>query len=260
VEQLFISANPFTIPLWVAGLWFYLFSQAGQRYRLVGWMYVVPFALFLVAQGRSYYLGPAYPMLIAAGAVVGERWLGSLRGTRARIVRGVIWTALAAGIVLGGVLMLPVAPVGSGLWAVNSAVHDNFVEQIGWPELVATVAEIYAALPSDEQSGTAILAGNYGEAGAVNLYGRALGLPAAISGVNSYWGRGYGDPPPRTLIVLGFRQDAAERLFERCDLAGRLTNRYGVENEESRDHPDIFVCRGARLPWPALWTELRRFG
>jgi 4-amino-4-deoxy-L-arabinose transferase-like glycosyltransferase len=260
VEQLFVSANPFTIPLWVTGLGFYLVSRAGRRYRAVGWMYVVPFALFLVAQGRSYYLAPAYPMLIAAGAVVGERWLGSLRATRARVVRSTAWTALAAGTVLGGALMLPIAPVGSGLWGVTSAVHDNFVEQIGWPELVATVAEIYAALPADERSGTAILTGNYGEAGAVDLYGPAAGLPAAISGVNSYWARGYGDPPPRTLIVLGFRRDAAERLFETCDLAGRLTNRYGVRNEESRDHPDVFVCRGPRRPWPALWAELRRFG
>jgi hypothetical protein len=240
-------------------LWFYLFSQAGRRYRLVGWMYVVPFALFWLAQGRSYYLAPAYPMLMAAGAVVGERWLDSLRATPARIGRGITWTALAAGAVLGGALMLPVAPVGSGLWGLTSAVHDNFVEQLGWPELVTTVAEIYAALPTDEQAATAILAGNPGEAGAINLYGGAAGLPAAISGVNSHWERGYGDPPPRTLIVLGFRRDAAERLFETCELAGRVSNRYGVGNAESRDHPEVFVCRGPRQPWPALWSELRRF-
>jgi 4-amino-4-deoxy-L-arabinose transferase-like glycosyltransferase len=259
VEQLFISASLVTIPLWIAGLWFYLFARAGRRYRLVGWMYVVPFALFFVAQGRSYYLGPAYPMLIAAGAVVGERWLGSLRARQAWVGRSITGTALATGVVIGGALMLPIAPVGSGLWDLTSTVHDNFVEQIGWPELVATVAEIYAALPVDERSGTAILAGNHGEAGAINLYGGAAGLPAAISGVNSNWERGYGDPPPRTLIVLGFRRDAAERLFATCELAGRLTNRYGVRNAESRDHPDVFVCRGPRQPWPALWSELRRF-
>jgi hypothetical protein len=134
------------------------------------------------------------------------------------------------------------------------------VEQIGWPELVAMVAAIYATLPAEEQSGTAILAGNYGEAGAINLYGPAAGLPAAISGVNSYWERGYGDPPPHTLIVLGFRREAAEALFQTCDVAGRVRNRYGVANEESRDHPDVFVCRRPRLPWPALWSALRRCG
>ncbi len=259
VEQLFVSASPVTIPLWIAGLWYYLVSPAGRRYRLVGWLYVVPFALFWLAQGRSYYLAPAYPMLLAAGAVVGERWLGGLRATQARVVRAVTGTALAAGAALGGALMLPIAPVGSGLWELTSAAHDNFVEQIGWPELVAMVAAIYATLPAEERSGTAILAGNYGEAGAINLYGAAAGLPPAISGVNSYWERGYGEPPPQTVIVLGFRHEAAARLFETCEFAGRVSNRYGVANQESRDHPDVFVCRRPRQPWPALWSQLRRF-
>jgi 4-amino-4-deoxy-L-arabinose transferase-like glycosyltransferase len=260
VEQLFVSASPFTIPLWIAGLGFYLLSWAGRPYRLVGWMYVVPFALLLVAQGRSYYLAPAYPMLIAAGAVAVERWLASLRPLRAGLVRGVVAAALTVGGVLGLAFFLPVAPVNSDLWNITSKLHDNFVEQIGWPELVDTTAAIYAATPAEERQRTAILTGNYGEAGAVNLYGPAAGLPAAISGVNSYWGRGYGDPPPSTLIVLGFRRDAVDRLFETCDLAGRVTNHYGVRNEESQDHPDIFVCRGPRQPWPDLWVELRRFG
>jgi len=260
VEQLFVSANPFTIPLWVAGLWFYFFSRVGRRYHPLGWMYAVPFVLFLVAQGRSYYLGAAYPMLLAAGAVVAERRISSLRTARGRLAQGLSAAVLAAGAALGGALMLPIAPVGSSLWSVTSAVHDNFVEQIGWPELVETVAGIYAALPAEQRARTAILAGNYGEAGAVNLYGAAHGLPGAISGVNSYWPRGYGQPPPETLIVLGFRRDAAERLFESCQPAGRVTNRYGVRNEETKDHPDIFLCSGPRQPWPELWAELRRFG
>jgi 4-amino-4-deoxy-L-arabinose transferase-like glycosyltransferase len=157
VEQLFVSANPFTIPLWVAGLGFYLISTAGRRYRLVGWMYVVSFALFLVAQGRSYYLAPAYPMLLAAGAVVWERRIGSLRTAQARLARGLTAAALAAGAAIGSALMLPIAPVGSGLWNVTSVVHDNFVEQIGWLELVESVAGIYAALPAEQRARTAVL-------------------------------------------------------------------------------------------------------
>ncbi len=138
--------------------------------------------------------------------------------------------------------------------------HDTFTEQIGWPELAGTVAGIYAALPAAEKPQTGILTGNYGEAGAINLYGLAYGLPEAISGVNSYWLRGYGDPPPQTLIVLGFTQAQAEQFFTRCELAGQVTNRYQVENEETRDHPNIFLCRGPRQPWPELWPQLRRFG
>jgi len=257
IEQLLVSTNIVTLPLWLAGLFYYFFTIAGRPYRLLGWLYLIPFILFLVAQGRSYYLAPAYPMLIAAGAVVWERWLAALSS---RTAWAASWAVLAVGSLLSGALALPIAPVNSGLWEVTREVHDDFAEQIGWPELVETVAAIYAALPETEQPQTAILAGNYGEAGAINLYGPAYNLPKAISGVNTYWLRGYGDPPPQTLIVLGFTRDQAGQFFASCELAGRVANRYQVENEETTDHPNIFICRGLRRPWPELWPQLRRFG
>ena len=198
-------------------------------------------------------------MLLAAGSVVVERWLGAAGATRARIGRAVIWLGLALACAVGGALSLPIAPVQSALWNVASTVQDNFVAEIGWPELVQTVADIYAALPADTQPGTAILTGNYGEAGAVDLYGPAYGLPEAISGVDSYWLRGYPEPPPQTLIVLGYGRDELNAFFEACDPAGQVTNRYGVKTEETTAHPQIFVCRGPRQPWPVLWQMLRRF-
>jgi 4-amino-4-deoxy-L-arabinose transferase-like glycosyltransferase len=260
IEQFIVSANTFTIPLWIAGLYYYFFKPEGARYRMLGWMYVIPFVLFLVTQGRSYYLASAYPMLIAAGVIVWESWLSEQAAGRARLIRGLTWGALAVGALLFVPIMLPVAPINSGLWDLASQVHDNFVEEIGWPELTETVADIYLDLPAEERPRSAILTGNYGEAGAINLYGPAYSLPQAISGINSYWLRGYGDPPPETLIVLGFSAESAGRYFASCNLAGHVTNRYGVENEETRFHPDIFVCREPRQPWPALWESLKSFG
>lgn len=259
IEQFLVSANPVSIPLWVAGLYYLFFQPSGARYRMLGWMYVIPFGLFLIAQGRSYYLAPAYPMLIAAGAVLWEKWLSGLSLARARVARGAAWGALAVGAAIYVPVMLPIAPIQSDLWKFTSRMHDNFVEQIGWPDLVETVADIYFALPIDERSRTAVLTGNYGEAGAINLYGPAHGLPRAISGVNSYWLRGYGGSAPETLIVLGYSRESAERFFASCEPVGRVTNRYGVENQETRFHPDIFICRGPRQPWPALWRTLRSF-
>jgi len=259
LEQLYVTANPVTLPLWATGLWFYLLAPSGRSYRLLGWLYVVSFLLLWVVQGRSYYLGPAYPMLLSAGAVVVDRWLAARGVTPARVGRGITWLGLAVACAVGAALSLPIAPVQSALWSVASTVQDNFVEEIGWPDLVQTVAGIYAALPADTRSNTAILAGNYGEAGAVDLYGPAGGLPQAISGVDSYWLRGYPDPPPQTLIVLGYHQDELTAFFDACDLAGHVTNSYGVRNEETSAHPEIFVCRQPRQPWPVLWQMLRRF-
>jgi 4-amino-4-deoxy-L-arabinose transferase-like glycosyltransferase len=259
-DQLWACANLVTIPLWVAGLFFYFGTSAGKRYRPLGWMFAVPFGLMLIAQGRGYYLGPAYPMLIAAGAVLGEQWLATLPAGRARLVQGIMWGLLAFGGVLFGALLLPIAPVNSPWWDVASAINNDIKEEIGWPELTETVAGIYAALPTEERPQVGILTGNYGEAGAINLYGPAYGMPEAISGINSYWLRGYGDPPPQILIVLGFTYDQAEQYLGTCDLAGHITNRYGVMNEETKDHPDIFVCRQLYEPLPELWKHFHWFG
>ena len=137
---------------------------------------------------------------------------------------------------------------------------DDFREEVGWPELVETIAGIRDTLPAKERPELGLLAGNYGEAGAINLYGPEHGLPKAISGVNSYWLRGYGDPPPQTLIVVGLSHAALDRYFESCEVAGHVSNRYGVKNQETREHPDIFLCRGLRQPWPEFWKRFRRYG
>ena len=82
----------------------------------------------------------------------------------------------------------------------------------------------------------------------------------AISGVNSYWLRGYGDPAPQTVIVLGEDASHAFYYFKRCDYAGRITNRYGVMNEETREHSTILICRGIRRSWQEMWKTILHFG
>ncbi len=259
-EQFFVSTNPFTIPMWVSGLYVSFFRPPDRRYRLLGWLFLIPFLLLLVTGGRSYYLAPAYPPLFALGAVASERRLAGKEPVQARRMIWQTAAILVAGLIVGAGLMLPLAPINSGWWQVVNQVHDNFREQLGWPELVESVSQIHSTLSQEEGSPVGILAGNYGEAGAINLYGPAYGLPQAISAINSHWLRGYGENPPQTLIVLGYSQEEAGQLFEQCSVAGRITNRYGVENEETLYHEEIFVCRGTRKPWPEMWAEMRRFG
>lgn len=260
LDQLYVTTNPFTLPLWLAGLYFVFWATAGQRFRLLGWLFVTPFLLLWLAQGRGYYLAPAYPMLLAAGAVWTECWLQTLAPGAAQRVKLTVKIGLAVGAVITALLTLPLTPVNSPVWQVADGIHENFREMVGWPELVATVADIYAKLPAEERAHTAILTGNYGEMGAINLYGPAYGLPEAISGINSAWERGYGEPPPQTVIIVGYGEEAAHRLFQDCQLAGQVTNRYGIANEESSWRPAILVCQAPRQPWPVLWPHLRSFG
>ena len=259
-EQLFLCVNIVTVPLTILGLWFYFFRQEGRRYRLLGWTFAATFALFALAGARSYYTAPLYPMLIAGGSVLFGSWLSSLRPARSRVVLGAQWAAILTGGVTFALLVMPVAPIGSRIWNITSKLHDQFREEIGWPDLARAVAAVYNRLSPDERERTGILTGNYGEGGALNLYGPALGLPHAMSLTNSFWYRGYDPRLPQTVIVAGFDLEEGRKLFGRCEVAAKNTNPFGVENEESRDHPDILLCRDLRMPWPAYWERSRRFG
>jgi 4-amino-4-deoxy-L-arabinose transferase-like glycosyltransferase len=257
-QQLYVNANPLLIFLWIIGLYYYFFHKDGVRYRALGWLYLVPLLLFWLSDGRFYYLAPAYPMLIAAGAVAGEQWLARVSENGRRLAYGLLAVLTVAGAAVGAVLMMPIAPVNSGLWDFTSDIHDNFAEQIGWEELAGNVAGIYhEALPNNPSLG--ILTGNYGEAAAINLFGEAYDLPPVISPINSYWLRGYGSAP-QAVIVVGFDRETVDRLFADCEIVGQNGNSLGVENEESRFHQEIFLCTRPLFFWEAVWPQLQSFG
>ena len=260
LQQFWLCVNLFTVPLVFLGLWFYFLREEGRRYRALGWTYLATLALFMLAEARFYYLAPLYPVLIAAGVVSWGSWVRSLRPLNARVAKGGLWAGMLVGAASFGLIVLPVAPIGSAMWNFTSKVHDQFREEVGWTDLAQTVSRVYESIPVGERPRTGILTGNYGEAGALNLYGPAYGLPRAMAGTNSFWYRGYTEPAAETVIVAGFDLDEAEKLFTSCSVAAKNTNSYNVVNEESRDHPDILVCRHLRQGWPEFWSKFRRFG
>ncbi|HUI89219.1 MAG TPA: glycosyltransferase family 39 protein, partial [Anaerolineales bacterium] len=116
-DQIMFNLNPVMIFLIVAGLYYFFFSPNGQRYRMMGWMYVVPFVLLFLSQGKGYYLAAAYPMLAASGAVWWEEKLTRMANPReARAWRRVTWSVLSIFAVLTTAMVLPVAPLGSAWW------------------------------------------------------------------------------------------------------------------------------------------------
>jgi len=71
---------PTSVPLALAGLWFYFAHPQGKQFRVLGWASLVLLAVIMFsANGRPYYVAPAYPMLFAAGGVAMEAWF-SRRG------------------------------------------------------------------------------------------------------------------------------------------------------------------------------------
>jgi 4-amino-4-deoxy-L-arabinose transferase-like glycosyltransferase len=252
-QQLYVNVNPVVLPLAVAGIVFY-FSEAGKRYRALGLIFVLTLLLFAVANGRFYYTAPLYPMLIAAGAVVGEKWRQQRSPSQQRRILAGIGILLFIGAGLGIALMLPVAPVHSALWNVTSQVHDNFIDEIGWEELVANTAVIYQK-EREAYSSLGIMAGHYGPASAFQLYGDQYHLPTAISPVNSYWLRGYGENPPDAVITIAFTADSLANYFESCRLVGHNQNKYQIEKPLS----EIYLCEGAIGGWETIWPLLKRY-
>jgi len=260
VGQILLCVNVVTVPLAGRGLWFLSAKEQGKRYAVVAWAAILTFLLFWVAKARFYYTAPIYPVLLAAGSVAFGNWRNTAKASTAKFVSRLRWTM----IVLSGAFMaffvMPIAPFGGAGWRLTSKLHDQFREQIGWTDLADNVARVYSSLSAEERARTGILTGNYGEGGALNLYGPSRGLPFAMSGTNSFWYRGYDKREPQTVIVVGLEREEVDANFSSCVIAAKNTNAFGVENEESRDHPDIYLCRGLKAPWPAFWKKFRRYG
>jgi hypothetical protein len=256
IQQLWLCVGVFAAVLSLVGLIAYL---RNARYRMLAWMYLVPLALFYLGKGRAYYLAAAYPMLIAMGAVVSERWIIRLPKFGRLSVEAVYFAGVLAGGAWACAGIVPLAPSGP-LRDYALSHNGDLREEIGWNELVKTVAGIRDSLPPDQQAHLGITTANYGEYGAIEILGPAYGLPAPIGTTNSEWLRGYPTPSPTTFIVLGLRREQADSIFTGCRLAGHNGNSEGIHNEESIYHPDIFVCGPPRLPGPELWKEHQDFG
>jgi hypothetical protein len=122
--------------------------------------------------------------------------------------------------------------------------------------MAAEVARIYHALPSADRARAAIFGQNYGQAGAIDLFGPALGLPEALSGHLAYHDWGPRGATGEVVIVLDDDRETLEALFESVEWAGRVAHPYSMPYQ----HFDVHVCRGLKMPLAELWPRLRELG
>ncbi len=264
-EQVLVL-NPLALPLWGGGLVWLLADRAGRRYRVLGLTWLGVMAEMFLLDGRTYYPAPAYPMLLAAGGVAWEAWLAAPR-------RRWVAPAYAALLALAGAALAPLAmPLlppaeliryQADLGLAQPRVENHrlgplpqlMADRFGWPEMAREVARIYQALPPADRARAAVFGQNYGQAGALDLFGPPLGLPPALSGHLSYflWGpHGYtGD----VMIVLDDRREVLLELFTDVQLAGHVEHPYSMPYQ----HFDVFVCRGRRFQMAELWPHLKHY-
>ena len=247
-----VVVGPVLLLFWLAGLRDLLRSTFA---RPLGVTYLFLVACFTLTGGKSYYLAGMYCVLFGAGGVWAER-RSEREGWPVRR-----WVALMLVGALAAVpLSLPVLPEGSlakGSW--EGDINKDLSATVGWQGFVEQVAGVVSTLPRPERAHVVLLTGDYGAAGAIDLYGARYDLPRARSGHNNYWFWGPGDAVDgATTIAINLPRDALVAQFGDVELAGTVATPHGVWTEE-RGAP-IWICRAQKRSWAASWPALRHYG
>jgi hypothetical protein len=264
VQQLLLT-GPLAAPVWIAGLWACSYRPKLAVYRAFLIAYAILFTFFVISHGKAYYMTPIYPTLLGIGAVAVEGWLQNAVWRRVALGTVAVAGAIAAPMAIPVLsekafiaysTMLGIAP------SATAAEHQklgllpqNFADQHGWREMAAQVAAVYNALSPADRAKAVFLGVDYGEAAAIDIFGRPLGLPPAISGHNNYYLWGTQGHDGSVLIVLGPYWGGLLPAYRRVEVAGQIDNPYAMPYETG----PIYVLRDPKVPLSFMWPRLKHY-
>jgi hypothetical protein len=267
LKQQILLNNPATLPLWLGGLIWLFVARGGRRYCAIAIIYLVTLGVFLALHGKSYYLAPAYPMLFAGGAVAMER----VCTVRCRWVKRLFFAFL----LIVGALIAPLAlPIllPEKLIAYMEEIHVQpprtetshtaelpqlFADQFGWEQMVVSIAHVYHHLKPEDEKRAGIFCQNYGEAGAVDFFGRKYGLPPALSGHQNYFLWGPGVYSGDVMLVLDTDSDDEREQFQSVEDLGQVLSSPWAMPYEQRTH--IYLCRGLKTDLREFWPQVKKW-
>jgi hypothetical protein len=258
-----LSINVALAPLVLAGAIgpFVDHRLAPARFLSLG--FVLTTAFYFLQRGTNYYLFPVYPTMFVVGAVFAER-LG------VRITRGWIAAAIAVSVVYAPVALpilapatlqsymdtLGIKPAPIEAAGVGAPLTQSLSDEFGWRELEQKVAAVYHGLSPDDQKRAAILVSHYGQAAAIDVYGKADGLPPALSGHNQYWLWGPRGYDGSLIIHVGGDPERWRRGCSSLEIVDKTDSPFAMPYENGRP---IFICRNSRLSLTKLWDRLKRY-
>jgi len=260
-----LDLGPLNSLFWIPGLAWLFLAERARGSRSLGIIFVVAFLGFM--SGKAYYLAPAMLLPLAAGAVLVE---GLLAQPRLNWLRPTVLALLLISAAIPLPIVVPmleadrlspymqaigVAPKQAERSALG-VLPQHVADRFGWEELTSITATAWRSLTDDERKSAIIVGDNYGETGAVNYYGRALGLPAAVSQHNNFYLWGPGNPAATVVIAIGQSVEDLRGSFEDVQPVGAMTDPLAMPYE--RANP-VAICRRPKRPLLVLWVEGKKF-
>ncbi|HJO91785.1 MAG TPA: glycosyltransferase family 39 protein [Victivallales bacterium] len=261
----FTAMNMISLPVWLVGLYYFIFNRTGKTYRLMGITYLAIAVLCVAMQTKFYVITPFYFILYVGGAV----YIDKITSKQKLIWLKTIYCCL---IIIGGLIMLPavrpILPVNTAVKYISyimppskriatedwkpSALPQILADRFGWKEMTAKVAKIYYSLPEKQRINTYIYTSNYGEASGIAFYRKKYKLPMPLSEHLQYYVWGYrGADKKSTFIVTGWSKNALKSFFEKVNKAGQINSRYGMQYENR----PIYLCKGLKIPIGKFWQK-----
>jgi hypothetical protein len=252
--------------IWIAGLYFVIF-KGNRKYRIFAWAYLFVILLLLYFQGKNYYSLGVYPVLFAFGAVHLERFAANHSHVWKFIF---VIIPFALGIILIP-LYLPVfkpeklaayyktnhiEKTGFLKWEdlQNHPLPQDFGDMLGWKEMTEKTAKAYSSLSEEEKKHTFIFADNYGQAGAINYYGKKYNLPTVYSDNASFL---YWLPDSlRIYNLLLITDDEQEMQHDFLKDFSSVTLSDSITNPYSREHGSLIIMmKGANEKFNQMFKE-----
>ena len=265
LKEQVLDMNAVSFILMLCALVYLFFVKEGKRFRIFGWMYLAIFLFLVSTRSKVYYLAPVFPIMFSFGALSLERlaqgkWISKLK-----------YAALVLLLALGiasAPLVLPVLPVESLVNYINAVgikpsagenskqgiLPQYFADMFGWENMVSEVAKVYNSLPPEEQKKCSIFTKNYGQAGAIDFFGKKYNLPNAISGNNSYWLWGYDTSRTEIMIVIGGKKEDHEKTYSDVKQAAEIVSPYAMPYETNLP---IYICKGLKVDLKEVWERVR---
>ncbi|MGE5412072.1 MAG: glycosyltransferase family 39 protein [Clostridiales bacterium] len=262
--------NFFNTPLWLGGIYFF-YKHNKSSLRPLAWIYPIVFLIMVFSNGKVYYLAASYPLYLAGGAVLFEQIIPSIHLKWAK-------PAFISSLMIYGLISvpftMPVLPieqfikyqslVGTAPRADERSgvaeLPQYFADQFGWKELVSKVAGAYRKLSKEEQAQCLIYMRNYGQAGAIEFFGKDYGLPNVVCPHNSYWLWGPGNRTGNIAIIIGPANSLNENLadlhkyYKYVEFADITNAKYTMPFERGRM---IFICKGMNTTFQKIWSNER---